>query len=62
MIDAWAALRSLGRTGLADLVDRCSDHAVRFADGLRAAGYEVLNEVVINQVLVRFGDDADTDA
>jgi len=61
VIDAWAALRSLGRTGLADLVDRCSDHAVRFANALRAAGHEVLNDVVINQVLVRFSDDANTD-
>ena len=61
VIDAWAALRSLGRTGLANLVDRCSDHAIRFANGLRAAGHQVLNEVVINQVLVRFGDDANTD-
>jgi glutamate/tyrosine decarboxylase-like PLP-dependent enzyme len=61
VIDAWAALRTLGRAGLADLVDRSSDHALRFASGLRAAGHEVLNEVVINQVLVRFGDDANTD-
>ncbi|HVJ91142.1 MAG TPA: pyridoxal-dependent decarboxylase, partial [Labilithrix sp.] len=61
-IDVWAALRSLGRSGVADLVDRTSAHAVRFAEGLRAAGHEVLNEVVINQVLVRFGpDDASTD-
>ncbi len=60
-IDAWAALRTLGRTGLAELVDRCSDHAARFAAGLRAAGVEVLNDVVINQVLVGFRDDATTD-
>jgi glutamate/tyrosine decarboxylase-like PLP-dependent enzyme len=61
-IDAWAALRSLGRSGVADLVDRTSAHAVRFAEGLRRAGHEVLNDVVINQVLVRFGpDDASTD-
>lgn len=60
-IDAWAALRSLGRSGLAELVDRCSDHAIRFAAGLRAAGIEVLNEAVINQVLVSFGSDAATD-
>lgn len=60
-IDAWAALRTLGRAGLAALVDRCSDHALRFAAGLRAAGVEVLNEVVINQVLVSFGDDDATD-
>jgi glutamate/tyrosine decarboxylase-like PLP-dependent enzyme len=60
-IDAWAALRTLGRTGLAELVDRCSDQAGRFAAGLRAAGVEVLNDVVINQVLVGFRDDATTD-
>jgi len=60
-VDAWAALHSLGRSGVADLVDRCCDHAARFAAGFRAAGHEVLNEVVINQVLVRFGDDAATD-
>jgi glutamate/tyrosine decarboxylase-like PLP-dependent enzyme len=60
-IDVWAALRTLGRSGLAELVDRCSDHACRFAAGLRAAGVEVLNDVVINQVLVGFRDDATTD-
>jgi glutamate/tyrosine decarboxylase-like PLP-dependent enzyme len=59
-VDVWAALRTLGRSGLAELVDRCSDHARRFAEALRAAGCEVLNEVVINQVLVRFGDDERT--
>lgn len=60
-IDAWAALRTLGRSGLAELVDRCSDHARRFAEGLRDVGVEVLNDVVINQVLVGFRDDATTD-
>jgi glutamate/tyrosine decarboxylase-like PLP-dependent enzyme len=60
-IDVWAALRTLGRSGLAELVDRCSDHALRFAAGLRAAGIEVLNDVVINQVLVGFRNDATTD-
>jgi glutamate/tyrosine decarboxylase-like PLP-dependent enzyme len=53
----WAALRSLGRSGVADLVERCCGHARRFADLLGAAeGVEVLNEVVLNQVLVRFPD------
>jgi glutamate/tyrosine decarboxylase-like PLP-dependent enzyme len=53
----WAALRSLGRSGVADLVERCCGHARRFADALGAAdGVEVLNEVVLNQVLVRFPD------
>jgi glutamate/tyrosine decarboxylase-like PLP-dependent enzyme len=53
----WAALRSLGRSGVAELVERCCGHARRFADALGAAdGVEVLNEVVLNQVLVRFPD------
>jgi glutamate/tyrosine decarboxylase-like PLP-dependent enzyme len=53
----WAALQSLGRAGVADLVDRCCAHARRFADRLAAAeGVEVLNDVVLNQVLVRFAD------
>ena len=53
----WAALRSLGRSGVAELVERCCDHARRFAELLGAAdGVEVLNEVVLNQVLVRFPD------
>jgi len=59
-VEIWAALASLGRSGLAELVERCCHHATRFAAGLREAGYEVLNEVKLNQVLVRFGDDART--
>jgi glutamate/tyrosine decarboxylase-like PLP-dependent enzyme len=55
-VEVWAALRALGRAGLADLVERCCRHARRFAGGLRDAGYRVLNEVVLNQVLVSFGD------
>ncbi|HEU5424363.1 MAG TPA: pyridoxal-dependent decarboxylase [Nitrolancea sp.] len=55
--EVWAALRSLGRAGLADLIERDCRYARRFAEGLSAAGYEVLNEVVLNQVLVAFGDD-----
>jgi len=54
-VELWAALRSLGRAGMAEIVERTSGHARRFAEGLRAAGFEVLNEVVINQVLVSFG-------
>jgi glutamate/tyrosine decarboxylase-like PLP-dependent enzyme len=54
-VELWAALRSLGRTGVADLIDRTCGYAQRFAAGLRAAGYEILNDVVINQVLVSFG-------
>ncbi len=53
----YAALRSLGRSGVAELVDRCCAHARRFADVLGSAdSVEILNEVVLNQVLVRFGD------
>ena len=53
----WAALRSLGRSGVAAMVERCCAHARRFADALGAApGVEILNEVVLNQVLVRFPD------
>ncbi|HVU14419.1 MAG TPA: aminotransferase class V-fold PLP-dependent enzyme [Phototrophicaceae bacterium] len=59
-IEIWAALRSLGKSGLADLIERNCQQAERFADGLRAAGFNVLNEVVINQVLVSFGDAATT--
>jgi glutamate/tyrosine decarboxylase-like PLP-dependent enzyme len=54
-IDIWAALATLGRAGLADLIDRTCRHARRFAEGLRAAGHEVLNDVALNQVLVSFG-------
>jgi glutamate/tyrosine decarboxylase-like PLP-dependent enzyme len=55
-VEVWAALRGLGRVGLADLIARTCRHARRFAEGLRAAGFEVLNEPVLNQVLVSFGD------
>ena len=53
-IEIWAALRSLGKTGLANLIERCCRHATTFAEGLRAAGYQVLNDVVLNQVLIKF--------
>jgi glutamate/tyrosine decarboxylase-like PLP-dependent enzyme len=55
-VEVWAAIKSLGRAGVAELVERTCRHARRFAEGLRAAGYEVLNEVVLNQVLVTFVD------
>ena len=54
-VELWAGLRSLGREGMARIVERTSSHARRFAAGLRAAGFKVLNDVVINQVLVSFG-------
>jgi glutamate/tyrosine decarboxylase-like PLP-dependent enzyme len=56
----WAALRTLGRSGVADLVERCCSHARRFAAALDATdGARVLNDVVLNQVVVRFGDSDD---
>lgn len=61
-VEVWAAMRSLGREGLSELVERCCVHASRFAEGLSAAGFEVLNEVRLNQVMVRFGDDERTRA
>jgi glutamate/tyrosine decarboxylase-like PLP-dependent enzyme len=58
----WAALRQLGRSGVADLIDRCCALARRFADQLAVAdGITVVNDVVLNQVLVHFGDDDRTD-
>lgn len=56
-VEVYAALLSLGRDGLAELIERCCRHAWRLAEGLREAGCAVLNEVVLNQVLVSFGDD-----
>ncbi|HEV2403823.1 MAG TPA: pyridoxal-dependent decarboxylase, partial [Ktedonobacterales bacterium] len=60
-VEVWAALHSLGRAGVAALVERTCRHAQTFADGLRAAGFAVLNEVVLNQTLVSFGDAATTE-
>ena len=58
----WAALRQLGRNDLATLIERCCALARRFAEQLMdIEGVTVLNDVVLNQVLVRFGDDENTD-
>jgi glutamate/tyrosine decarboxylase-like PLP-dependent enzyme len=59
-VEIWTALRCLGRQGVADLVRNCCRHARTFAGRLRAAGFEILNDVVLNQVLVAFGDDETT--
>jgi glutamate/tyrosine decarboxylase-like PLP-dependent enzyme len=59
-VEIWAALRSLGRSGLSEMIDRSCQHAARFAEGLSSAGYHVLNDVQLNQVLVSFGDDETT--
>jgi glutamate/tyrosine decarboxylase-like PLP-dependent enzyme len=55
--EVWAVLASLGRRGVADLVDRGCALARRFADAMREAGFSVLNDVVLNQVVVSFGSD-----
>jgi glutamate/tyrosine decarboxylase-like PLP-dependent enzyme len=54
-VEVWAALRSLGRRGVADLVESSCSHATTLAQGLRALGYEVVNDVVLNQVAARIG-------
>ncbi len=54
-VEIWAALKSLGRSGVADLIERTCAQARKFANGLTNAGFDVLNEVVLNQVLVSFG-------
>ena len=59
-VEVWAALRSLGRKGLAEMIERNCRQAACFADGLRSAGFAILNDVVLNQVLVSFGSDAQT--
>jgi len=59
-VELWAGLRSLGRSGMKEIVERTSTHARRFATGLKAAGFEILNDVVINQVLVSFGSEEKT--
>jgi glutamate/tyrosine decarboxylase-like PLP-dependent enzyme len=59
-VEVWAALRSLGREGIAEMIERNCRQAQRFAEGLSAAGFDILNEVVLNQVLVSFGDAEET--
>ncbi len=54
-VELWASLKSLGRPELCALIERTCAYARRFAKGLREGGFEVLNDVVINQVLVSFG-------
>lgn len=54
-VDIWAAVKSLGRSGIAAMLESNCRSARQFADGLAAAGFEVLNEVVLNQVVVSFG-------
>jgi glutamate/tyrosine decarboxylase-like PLP-dependent enzyme len=59
-VEMWAAMRSLGRSGLAELIERNCQQAKLFADRLCAAGFTILNDVVLNQVLVSFGSAEET--
>jgi glutamate/tyrosine decarboxylase-like PLP-dependent enzyme len=59
-IELWAAMKSLGRSGLREMIERNCHQAKLFADRLRAAGFAVLNDVVLNQVLVSFGSPEET--
>jgi glutamate/tyrosine decarboxylase-like PLP-dependent enzyme len=57
----YAAIRSLGRSGIRAMIERCCEHARRFAEELEGLGAEILNDVVLNQVLLRFESNAATD-
>jgi glutamate/tyrosine decarboxylase-like PLP-dependent enzyme len=60
-VEVWTALRSLGRQGITELIERTCRYALMAADRLKAEGFEILNEVVLNQVLVSFGDTETTE-
>lgn len=53
-VEVWAALHSLGRQGIADMIDRCCSHAQTFARELSTLGFEIMNDVVLNQVVASF--------
>lgn len=57
-VEVWAALRQLGRAGVDELIEGCCRHATNLAEGLAAGGFDVLNDVVLNQVVVASGDTA----
>ncbi|MEO0559176.1 MAG: aminotransferase class V-fold PLP-dependent enzyme [Bacteroidota bacterium] len=59
-VEFWAALARLGRSGVADIIERTCAHARQFAKELRAGGYEILNEVVLNQVVFGLPTEAAT--
>lgn len=61
-VEFWAALKFLGRSGVAEQIERCCRHATRFGAALTASGYDVLNDVVLNQVAFACKDEATTRA
>lgn len=58
-VEVWAAIKEMGREGIAQLVERCCAHAQRLAAGLREMDYEILNDVVLNQVVAAIGTEKD---
>jgi glutamate/tyrosine decarboxylase-like PLP-dependent enzyme len=60
-IELWAAIKSMGRSGLCEIVERNCRQATAIAAGLRSARFEILNDVVLNQVLVSFGTTEQTE-
>lgn len=61
VVDVWAAIKFLGREGIEGMIERTCEHASLLAGRLQRSGFEILNEVAINQVLLSLGDDAATD-
>ncbi len=61
VVDVWAAIKFLGREGIEGMIERTCEHASVLASRLQRSGFEILNEVAINQVLLSLGDDAATD-
>jgi glutamate/tyrosine decarboxylase-like PLP-dependent enzyme len=60
-IDMWAVIRSLGKSGISDMIQEMCDNAQYFSDRLKKIGYEILNEVAFNQVVARIGSDKQLD-
>jgi len=60
-VELWAAMKYLGREGMGALVYGLHERAQQFSDELKLAGFDIVNEVVFNQVLVQYGDEEDTD-
>lgn len=58
-VEVWAAIKEMGREGIVELIERCCAHARRLADGLEGLGFDVLNEVVLNQVVAAIGTPED---
>ncbi len=61
-VEFWAALKFLGKSGVAEQIERCCKHAARFGAALTASGYDVLNNIVLNQVAFACEDEATTKA